>query len=251
MVAVVIHTNIRPATPQERLRGLKVGNQVETAQWLREGFARHGIDAQITADRLAPGDIHVVQGPHYCYREWVGKPNVLFLDRCFYGDSRFNISLGWLNPDGSRDFGNKGMAEGKGVLPELKSRKEYRGSCIVFGDYGRDMREEIYIARRDHQRVYFRPHPADHADDSPVLVLRGELRTLLDFADAAVGHSSTVLVDCELNGLHVTSTDPNHVVHHDGDREQWLCDLSWAQWSHEELKSGAFWEHLKPCKLAA
>lgn len=131
-------------------------------------------------------------------------------------------------------------------MPELKPRKEYRSTCIVFGDFMRDMTDEIRLARKEHQRVYFRPHPSDARKDYPALCLRGELRTLLDFADVAVGHSSTVLVDCELNGLHVTSTDPNHVVHHDGDREQWLRKLSWCQWSHRELKAGAFWEHL--CK---
>jgi len=231
MVSVVIHTN------------LSLANQRETAGWLQDGFKCHGIAAEITGDKLKKADVHVVQGPWYCYQEWLGQPNVLWLNRCFWGDSRFDLSLGWLRPDGSRDFRNDTRTDGKGTLPQLKVKKDSRRACIVFADYGRDMTDAVIEARQTYQSVFFRPHPAKE-QNSPVMTLRGPLEALWAIGDVAIGHSSTVLVDAEINGLHVISSDPLHVVHHDGDRESWLKRLSWANWNYLELQRGDFWEHL-------
>ena len=228
---VVIHTNT----------GLH--NQVETAGWIKRGLDYRGIDCMITADKTAPGDIHIIQGPHYCYSEWVGKPDVLWLNRTFYGDSRFSISLGWLNADGSRDFYNKNMPEPKGVLPELKEKKNSEHTAVVFADYGRDMLSLVIYASHNWPQAYFRPHPAQHTT-TELETLTGDLAAVWEKADIAVGHSSTVLVEAELNGLHVYSSDPHHVCQGITDRRQWLTDLSWAQWSHTELINGDWIEHL-------
>lgn len=231
MVRVVIHTN-----PQ-------LENQREPARCMREGFARHGLNAEVTADKRRRGDIHIVQGPWYCYREWLGQPNVLYLDRCFFGNPARDVSLGWLNSDGSREFLNHGMAVAKGTLPELHPRTEKRRCAVIFADYGRDMTEVVKQARWDYDSVFFRPHPAQD-QTTPVMTLRGELEGVWALADVAIGHSSTVLVEAEIRGKHVISSDPRHVCHGIEDRAQWLTDLSWAQWSFEELAAGTFWEHL-------
>ena len=76
------------------------------------------------------------------------------------------------------------------------------------------------------------------------MTLKGELSAVWELADVAIGHSSTVLVEAAINGLHVESSDPLHVCQGIEDRAQWLVDLSWANWNFEQLKSGAFWEHL-------
>jgi len=231
MVSVVIHTN------------LGLSNQVESAGWLKEGFAQHGIDAKITGDKHKPADIHVVQGPWYAYNEWLGKENVLLLNRCFYGHPRFDISLGWLLPDGSRDFRTQGMVAGKGQLPELKPRKDSRRRAVVFGDYGRDPVDEVKLARDKYHAAFYRPHPQDKRS-CKLMAPDWSLEDIWDLADGAVGHSSTVLVQAEINGLHVHSTDPNHVCNGIEDRQEWLNRLSWCQWNAEELKRGEFWEHL-------
>jgi len=228
---VVIHTN------------LHLPNQVECADVLKAGFNTHGITAHVTGSKTQAGDIHVIQGPWYCYSEWVGKPNVLWLNRCFYGCAKSIISLGWLKPDGSRDFRNQEKTECKGTLPALQPIKERRRCAVVFADYGRDMSEELALARRAYDSVWFRPHPAD-AQITPYLPLRGDLEAIWGLADVAVGHSSTVLVDAMINGLHVISTDPLHVTQHVTDRDDWLTKLSWAQWSLDEIRRGEFWEHL-------
>jgi hypothetical protein len=232
MVSVVVHTN----------PGLF--NQRETAGWLKAGFKKHGIDAEITADKKKNADVVLIQGPWWAYKEWAGKDNVLFLDRCFFGNPRFDVSIGWLLSDGSRDFKNHSMVASKNTPPFLCPQKERRYCAVVFGDYGRDAAQDVARARETYDSVLFRPHPAQH-QVSPAMTIGGELEAIWELADVAVGHSSTVLVEAEINGLHVDSSDPLHVVHHDGDREQWLTDLSWAQWGHEEIKRGEFWEHLR------
>jgi len=234
--SAVIHTN--PA----------LHNQVECAGWLREGFKSHGIKAEITPNKHKAADVHVVQGPWYCFDYWLARAEshrVLWLNRCFYGHPRFDISLGWLNADGSRDFRNHGMAAVKGRRPALKPRKEARRCAVVFGDFGRDAKKDCLDARDKYDSVFFRPHPAQQAQESPVMTIRGELDAVWDLADVAIGHASTVLVEALINGLHVESSDPQHVVHQcNGSREEFFRDLSWAQWHKDELINGDFWDHL-------
>ena len=220
-----------------------LANQRESSQWLRTGFLAHGIDAEITADRHKEADVHVIQGNWYAYSEWLGKDNVLFLSRGFYGDERFDISLGWLRPDGSRDFKNHGMAVTKGILPKLRPRKDARRCAVVFGDYGRDAAPQVDEARARFSSLFYKPHPRDE-QVTQVMTLRCGLDEIWDFADVAIGHSSTVLVKAAINGLHVESTDPLHVVQGNEDREAWLMRMSWAMWNYKELESGAFWDHL-------
>jgi len=231
VVSVVIHCN------------MSLDNQTESAAWLREGFQAHGIDAEITGDRLKGGDVHIVQGPWYAYNDWLGKERVLFLNRCFFGHPRWDVSIGWLKADGTRDFRNADKTQGKGTLPELHKKKSKQRAVVVFGDYGRDPKQEMSYARRTYDSVFYRAHPASNGR-TPYLTLGGELDSVWQIADCAVGYKTTALIDAEIHGLHVHSTDPGHVVHHDGDRQQWLNRLSWANWNHEEIKRGTFWEHL-------
>ena len=223
-------------------------HQMDFAQAFQDGLSAHGIDATVTTERDMEGDLHIVLGPWYALEQWKHE-RILYLDRCFYGDARWSASIGWRNPDGSRDFMNTGMAAPKGDLPELKPRKTERGAAFVFGDYGADPNPAIELARSQFPRVYFRPHPQDQVQGrkAKALQMNCSLDQVWNWAVGAVGGTSTVLVEAELNGMQVHSTDPNHVVHYNGaGREQWLVDLSWAQWAIDEVASGAFWEHLKP-----
>jgi len=232
MVSVVIHCNMR------------LGNQIESAEWLRQGFKAHGIAAEVTGDKYKSADIHVIQGPHYCYNEWLGQENVLFLNRCFYGDSRFDLSIGWLQPDGSRNFCNDGTTVPNGLLPVLQPRKDARRCAVIFEDFGADSSELIAEARLHFASVFYRPHPAQQKT-SGAMALTGDLADCWALADVAIGHGSTALVEAEINGLHVESSDPLHVVHKAKEnREQWLQDLSWAQWNFKQIIKGEFWNHL-------
>ena len=230
MVSVVIHSNPH------------LSNQIESAGWLKQGFERHGLDCEITANRIADADIHVVQGPHYAFDCWVGKPNVIWLNRGYYGDSRFDLSIGWLNADGSRNFKNKNMTFAKAPTPELKPLKPEQKAAVVFADYGRMVEAKHWTvdAREKYFPVYMHEHPAD----SPCDWGRYTLDDLWERCDVAIGGASTVLVKAALNGLHIAQCDPTHVCADMADREQWLMDLSWAMWNHSEICQGDFWEHL-------
>ena len=76
------------------------------------------------------------------------------------------------------------------------------------------------------------------------MTLKGSLDAVWEIADVAIGHGSTVLVEAEIAGLHVETTDPRHVARNVTNREQWLKDLSYAQWNKSEIQSGEFWYHL-------
>lgn len=221
-------------------------NQRQYGSWLAEGFRKHGLTATVTGDKTQEADIHVIQGPHYAYHEWLGKPNVLWLNRCYYGHDFNDVSLGWLRADGTRDFMPKD--EPHGVLPELQPMKDTDGDwegyplgCVVFADYGglREADHWAVDARHAGLSVYVRAHPAD----------TGRYFYSLDEMWArcayAVGGQSTVLVDAVINGLHTTAHDPKHVVQgYEDDRAGWLARLSWANWNFNEIRNGDFWEHL-------
>ena len=136
------------------------------------------------------------------------------------------------------------MSFGKGDLPELKPKKTRRDCAIVFGDYGMNPKQLVQFSRLQFGRTYFKPHPAEQGQVSPVLAPKWTLEQCWEIANVAVGHSSTVLVEAELNGLLVYTTDPNHVCQNIEDRGQWLIDLSWAQWNYTEIVNGDFWDHL-------
>jgi len=227
-------------------------NQTSFARAFVNGFREHGICAEIVG-RRGSAEIHITQGPHFAYDLWKGHPQVLHLDRCFYGDPATVVSLGWLKPDGSRNFGAPGR-EAKGVLPEIQKAKEYRGTAVVFGDYGTDPAELILAARKRFERVYYRPHPKDRRRVN-AMTMDGDLDAVLRLCDVAIGFRTSALVAATLAGLYIVTTDDHHAckpvafgfneAERIGERKSWLRDLSWKQWTLAEINSGEFWSHLK------
>ena len=131
------------------------------------------------------------------------------------------------------------MAFAKGDLPELKPLKPERKTAVVFADYGRAHQADHWAldARLKYKPVFTMRHPADMENFHT-------LDEMWKRCDVAIGGTSTVLVEAVLNGLHIERCDPIHVCAGMTNREQWLMDLSWAQWNHTEIVSGDFWEHL-------
>ena len=113
----------------------------------------------------------------------------------------------------------------------------------MFGDFGCDPSGDIAYAEKKYDAVFYRPHPQDQRKVAG-LNLRGELQTVFEIGDVAVGRSSTVLVYAVIHGLHIDCKDPRNVVNGCEDRETWLRKLSWKQWSLDEIGAGDFWEHL-------
>ena len=88
---------------------------------------------------------------------------------------------------------------------------------------------------------------------------RENLFTMIDNAYATVTYSSGFGIDSVIRGIPTIAVDPGNFAYSLGnnklsqinnlvrssDREQWLYNLSWAQWSRDEIKSGEAWRHIK------
>lgn len=248
---VVVHTN----------QGLS--HQVEWAQCFKEGFAQHGIDALITPSRTAEGDVQVVLGPHYAYREWLGKNNVLYLDRCLYGPTEHWCTLGWLRPDGSRDFmnGRKDLRRWSQHCQQLGMRLEQpalvrRTKALIMGDYDEDevaFQRVMIQCREHHYEPELRRHPLRvgrrHVHGDPDTTLEAALEDV----GLVIGWRSTALILPVLKGIPVICLDGRNPVAGAArdsftapmpHREKWAAEAAWTQWHSDELRSGEFWRHL-------
>lgn len=104
-------------------------------------------------------------------------------------------------------------------------------------------------------------------DPKVKVVVGSKERTLEDDlknAYCTVSYSSGSSIDSILAGIPTIALDPanfaygissNYIEHIDGDNlrradnrdvQQWLYNLSYSQWSVEEMHSGRAWQHLKP-----
>ena len=198
-----------------------------------EAFAKVGIRVSPRIDLEA--DVHVVSGPHYALGRWRYHPRVLWLDRALWGDPEY-VSIGWLNPDGSRTFASGKTPRDRPATLDWKTRE---CSCLLLADYGQDVTELAAQARKRFGYVRIRRHPQD--EQHPL-----RLETMIGLSDVCVGTSSTAMVDAVVMGVPTICLDPvsplRPVTAHSmdaelyrGDREQWLHDMSYAQFNHDEF----------------
>ena len=174
---------------------------------------------------------------------WIGRRDVILLDRCYYGDTHDVARLGWLRPDGALTFA-------QGYHRPAPATKEWRYSgdtVLILADFGQNTKAIVAEARGYYSEVRVRLHPAN---DQP-----GEtLQEAISRADAVIGTAGTALIQAILNGVPTTCLDPRHIARpvtahvigdtHMPDRTAWLRDLAYAQWSHNEMQTGEAWEHL-------
>jgi hypothetical protein len=123
------------------------------------------------------------------------------------------------------------------------------------GGYSSFMRGLANESVRSFKEVMLRPHPQQPERAGRRKILKGSLRQALEWADVGISFSSTAAIDCVLNGVpaitfgsfsmawDVTSHSLDKVIR--PDREQWLNNLMYAQWTHAELESGDFWEQVR------
>jgi len=183
------------------------------------GFKRHGLTAQITHDPSAQADLHVISGPYFAKSHWVGNPNTILLDRCYYRGNPEFVSLGWMNGQGGRDFF---AGEGRGP-PEIKNNAT--GTKLIFlADYDGPL--------EDADTVRF--HPAQAAHPKTLLESLREHRK-------AIGYGTTALVTAALEGLEVTCRSEQNIM----SQPNWRELLPYADWGLTEIESGEAWAHLK------
>ena len=216
-----------------------LGHQVRYAR----AFEQAGF--KITTEVDGKADVHVVLGPWYAMKHLQDHPRVLMIDRAYWGDPD-SVSIGWLQPDGSRAF-----ATGTYQRPHPKPLpwKEREQSALLLADYGQDISEAYAEAKLRFHFVRVRKHPADDPSQVP-------LRTHLALCDVAIGWKSTALVEAALYGVPVVCLNDQgvtrpvaaHSIEADlyrGSRAEWLHNLSYRQFTIDEIADGTAWRHLK------
>lgn len=193
-----------------------LSHQVEHGQLLKAAFLNHGYSVQIVNSPEGSGDIHVVSGPHFAKSRWLDHPKTILLDRCYYrGDPR-NVSLGWLRPDGGRNF-HKGHGR---PPPEVKPLKT--GNRTLFlADYNGKIEQADTV----------RYHPAQKPPSRP-------LEDDLNNHDVAIGYGTTTLVQAALAGLQIVCKSKANIM----SNPDWLELLPYADWGLHEFDDAI--EHL-------
>jgi hypothetical protein len=197
-----------------------------------------------------PTDVCVISGPHYAYEAMKHHPRVLMIDRAWWGDPDC-VSIGWLQPDGTRKFA-KGEAERP--KPDMMMWKPNLWptfgelSCLVLAQYGEDVSGIVAEAKERFIQVNVREHPADHKSVIP-------LDMQVKWYDCVMG-AGTAIFEAIRCGIPTICTDPTDECApvcsdsvgaelYRGNRAEWLHDMSYKQWSLDEIASGEAWEYLR------
>lgn len=90
------------------------------------------------------------------------------------------------------------------------------------------------------------------------------VRSVLQDCWVLLAYSSSASIDALIEGVPCITSSPANMAWPVSDhslesieqptlfaREQWLADLAYAQWSPEEMQSGAPWRHLRPAVIRA
>jgi len=226
---------------------------------LCEGIGGYGNKVIPTTSR-APvhGTVNVVIGPHYCLGDHMKIPNTLFLDRCFFNNPTIHASLGWLRPDGSRNFKNDNCPADRWQKTGLEISLWGKGdAAIIFGDYTTEPRRYLSTVRatmEKYEKVFFRPHPQQPGWMPPCPVLKGDLDDAFKMAKVAIGWCSSVLVQAAIKGVPVVCLDRRNVVAPVAAsslddivlaaRKSWAYNLAYSQWHVDEIANGEAWGHL-------
>ena len=258
---VVIHSNNVPW-------------QKEYLPWFIEGFSRHNMTAiQTSKDAAVPDMINVVfannswkKTVHAC--NMTGIP-LLTVNRCFFG-SRFDmVAIGWKGFNGDADFQLKVFMPSDRwqkhgfELPEWKplDSEGYILVCGEFRDMSRWYRElDTFLPRHE---VRFRPHPMVSTVPAAWSLAPGkrqdDIETALAGARVCITYDSIAGCDAVLNGVpsiamgkksmardvsYHTWREYEHAKAHFF-RLPWVSKLAYCQWSHDEIRKGDFWRHLR------
>lgn len=196
-----------------------LAHQIQHGHVLLAGFKRHGVKAHVTHNPQEQADVHIVSGPHFAKRYWLGHPNTILLDHCYYRGNPEHVSLGWMNKQGGRDF-----VEGTGRTPPEIQDNATGDRSIFLTDY------EGPIEKADTIRL----HPATQQYPQSLLDSIREHRY-------AIGYDTTALVTAALEGLSITCLAKTSIM----SQNNWLNLLPYADWNLSEIESGELWNHLR------
>jgi hypothetical protein len=242
-----------------------------------DGLRRHGVEVELFSPehRTPDADFVAAWGMRNCNRCKLPGRDFLILERGFI--DRFNYtSLGWNGLNGRAQW-NKAADNGErfdklfGHLLADWCRAD--GYALVIGQVKGDAAIlEVDIDSwyetairamfdRGFEEVKIREHPVAVLQRKRLLscqeyLITGSLEEALAGASVVVTYNSNTGVDAALAGVPVIACDEGsmawpvaaHGLQEEiitPDRRQWCADLSWRQWSLDELKSGFAWEHIR------
>lgn len=210
----------------------KLANQRATGEWIETGFKALGYRVITTSVPGAQGDITVVHGPNYAKRGKKGR--VLWLDRCWYGDTNEWVSLGWKATEYDRVFpgGPSGrfadhVKQGVVSLDPMRTGDK----VIALDDYDETLRDLPL------QWDAYRAHPARDKHTNTLL------EAMEGYSKALCG-SGTCAAQAWLAGLHIACFDQHNIVKGCECRESFAESLSYKQWHRDEMRSGVAVERL-------
>ena len=204
-------------------------------------FKACGFDT--TPSPYVEAPLHVISGPHFAYEQWK-RSTPLMIDRAWWGDPDC-VAIFWLMPDGTRRYASGTKPRPK---PEMQPWTTGECSCLILADYQQDTTAIEVFARKRFEIVTIRKHPAEQ---------KGEpLEDALMKTDVTIGHSTTALFESIKSGKPTICTDPlnecapacsswvNGELYR-GDRSDWIHDMSYKQFSVDEIADGTAWESLE------
>lgn len=241
-----------------------------------QGLAVHGIAAEQSAPpRYRPCDLSITWGhkmDHVLNGQRGNNLPYLILEHGYFGDRNTNISCGFNGLNRDAEFHNacsppdRWEKHGAGRMKPWRTDGEFVLVCgqvvgdrslIRCPDYPAWIAKACEAAKVYGLPVYFRPHPKFAGFQAPVPIRTGvPLDQELERAAAAVCWNSNSAVEAVLAGVPTVVCDPGSMAwpvcaHGLGaplirpDRQQWVHDLAYAQWTLDELASGAAWAHLR------
>lgn len=248
-------------------------HQMNAMQLFSSGLKRHGVNHQLilsSKPRIAETGVFWGIRNQDIIRNY---DNYVVLERSYFKDRNYFISAGWNGLNGLADFNND---------ESLSDRWNYHGVDVfdwdTTGDYVLIMGQVdgdmsvikvnlrkwyswlvVEIRKLTDIPIMFRAHPLSRAGYCPpgCLPMIGGLEDAINGSAAVFTFNSNTGVDSILAGKPT-------FTHHRGsmawdvsahtvtealnfkpiDREQWLYNLAYCQWTPEEIASGETWEHL-------
>ena len=196
---------------------------------------------------------------------------IVVVERGYFNDRMTYYSLGIGGLNGHADFNNKNSHADRWLKngPDIKQWKSGGDYYLVMGqvdgdqsikgvnmnNWYRKIADELM--EKTDKPVYYRAHPLSRKYIDCLQTMDGDLDTALINACGVITYNSNSGVDAILAGVPTMTQDRgamaysiaahnvNQLIDFDyPDRDQWLYNLAYTQWTLKELENGTAWNHL-------
>lgn len=249
-------------------------HQVKAAQSFLAGVNRHGHVGSIGSSSIrADGDIVVgwgLKSERLAYnRPWIClEAGYINGDSGSYIENRLRFISVNFGGTGNKCAKAYDCPPDRAVKHGLNPRdwKIGRGRVVFFGqiptdssvshlDYSKDLAENVRAAHDIFgDALEFRPHPLNPCSFDYVKTDRLPLDVSLDKAAGTIAFNSTASVDAVFRGVPSITLDDRSAAwdvttHKIGEfgllnRYPWVYNLSYMQWTLDEIADGSCWDHL-------